>query len=505
LIPLISQRGKLEMRALHPVVNSAVALLLLAMAMQPAAAQTPAGQTANTQAPSNVPAEAPVQEQIAQPTLAPETQSVHIQVGRSIVLNTQSRLRRIVVSNPNVLDTVTVSTTQVVVTAKLPGSSSLVLWDEGSNARILDVYADVDVSGLRDGIRSAYPGQNIHIEAEQGRVLATGKVASKAVADDVLRMAGVYSKDVVDSLTIETVHEKQVMLKVQFAEVDRVKLDQFGFNILSTGAANTPGTISTGQFGQPSLGSSGLITGVIGGSLTGSTTSLSASSLLNIFLFRPDLNLGATIQALQERNVLQILASPNLMARSGEPAKFLAGGEFPFPVVQGGAGSNGTAVTIQFKPFGVRLDFTGTIDGDIIRLKVAPEVSTLDFTNAVTISGFSVPAISTRRAETEVDLRSGQSFGIAGLLDKRATVQLSKVPGIGDIPILGQLFRSRSINRTNTELLVMVTPIIVDPLSEKVIAPSTPTMPIRSLESNEFDRTIDKKLSPTATPTTNNK
>ena len=148
------------MRALHPVVNSAVALLLLALAMEAAAAQAPAGKIADTQASSKATTEAPAQEQqIAQPTLAPETQSVHIQVGRSIVLNTQSRLRRIVVSNPAVLDTVTVSTTQVVVTAKAPGSSSLVLWDERSNARILDVYADVDVSGLRDGIRSAYPGE----------------------------------------------------------------------------------------------------------------------------------------------------------------------------------------------------------------------------------------------------------------------------------------------------------------------------------------------------------
>ena len=238
------------MRALHPVVNSAVALLLLALAMEAAAAQAPAGKIADTQASSNVANEAPAQEQqIAQPTLAPETQSVHIQVGRSIVLNTQSRLRRIVVSNPAILDTVTVSTTQVVVTAKAPGSSSLVLWDEKSNARILDVYADVDVSGLRDGIRSAFPGEPVQIEAEQGRVLVAGKVSSKAAADDIVRMANVYSKDIVSSLIIVPLRQKQIMLKVQFAEVDRTKLEQFGINILSTGAANTPGTISTGQFG----------------------------------------------------------------------------------------------------------------------------------------------------------------------------------------------------------------------------------------------------------------
>jgi pilus assembly protein CpaC len=469
------------------------------------AAETPAGKIADTQAPSKVETPAPGQEQQNAQAMAPETQSVHIQIGKSIVLNTQSRIRRIVVSNPAVLDTVTVSSTQVVVTAKLPGSSSLVLWDEGSIARIMDVYADIDVSGLRDGVKAAYPGEAIQIDAEQGRVFATGKVSNKAVADNVVRMAGVYSKEVVDLMTIDIPHTKQVMLKVRFAEVDRIKLEQFGFNLLSTGAANTIGTTTTGQFSPTTIGSSGLLTGVIGQSTTGYSTSLAVSNLMNIFLYRPDLNLGAAIQDLQQKNVLQILAEPNLMARSGEPAKFLAGGEFPFPVVQGGAAGTAATVTIQFKPFGVRLDFTGTITGNVIRLKIAPEVSTLDFTNAVEISGFEVPAISTRRAETEIELRDGQSFGIAGLLDRRTTAQLSKVPGIGDIPILGQLFRSRSFNRTNTELLVMVTPTIVDPVSEEVTAPQMPAMSVRTLDNKEFDRTIEQKSKDAATATTNNK
>jgi pilus assembly protein CpaC len=459
--------------------------------MEAAEAPKPAGKAADTQAPTSIAAEAPAQEaQASRSSLATETQSVHIQVGRSIILNTQARLRRIVVSNPDVLDTATISTTQVVVTAKQPGSSSLVLWDEGSNARIVDVYADVDVSGLRDGIRSAHPGESVNIEAEQGRVLVTGKVESKAVQDDVLRMASVYSKNVVDSMTVEPRREKQIMLKVQFIEVDRTRLEQFGFNILSTGAANTPGAISTGQFGPPSLGTGGQITGVIGSGLAGTSTTLTASNLLNIFLFRPDLNLGATIQDLEQKNLAQILAEPNLMARSGEVAKFLAGGEFPFPVVQGGTG-NGTAVTIQFKPYGVKLEFTATIEEDkVIRLKISPEVSALDFTNSVIISGFEVPAISTRRAETEVELKDGQSYGIAGLLDRRTTLNLSKVPGIGDIPILGKLFQSKSFNKTNTDLMVMVTPTIVDPLSEQATAPAVPSVPIPSLEGKQFDRTI---------------
>jgi pilus assembly protein CpaC len=489
-----SKRGKLDMRVSHSVFHSVLAFFLIA-AMQATGAEKPAVKTTSMQAPAQVEA-TPAQAQVPQPTLAPEAQSVHIQVGRSIVLNTQSRLRRIVVSNPAVLDTATVSTTQVVVTAKIAGTSSLVLWDEGANARILDVYADVDVSGLREGIRSAYPGEPLQIEAEQGRVLVSGKVSGKVVADDVMRMAGVYSKDVVDFMVINVPHQKQVMLKVRFAEVDRTKLEQFGINLLGADSKMT-GATSTGQYGPPSLPGNT--------PLSGTPAALSPSSLLNIFLYRPDINLGATIQDLQQRSVLQILAEPNLLARSGEPAKFLAGGEFPFPVVQGGAAGTAATVTIMFKPFGVKLEFTATVVGDVIRLKVLPEVSTLDFSNAVTISGFEIPAISTRRAETEVELRDGQSFGIAGLLDRRTTVQLSKMPGIGDIPILGTLFKSRSINQTNSELLVMVTPVLVDPLSDNTLAPASPTQSFPNMDDRKFDKAVDGKFNPEAADTTNKK
>ncbi len=225
------------------------------------------------------------------------------------------------------------------------------------------------------------------------------------------------------------------------------------------------------------------------------------ADLLNVFLFRPDINLGATIKDLQQKNVLQILAEPNLMAYSGVTAKFLAGGEFPYPVVQGGGVGSVPTVTIQFRPYGVKLEFTGTIeDNGVIRLKVAPEVSALDYSNTVTISGFVLPAIQTRRAETEVELKDGQSFGIAGLLDDRTTVQLSKVPGIGDIPILGQLFRSRNVSRTNTELLVLVTPTIVDPVSGQVPSGEPEVnYPVQHLDKDGFDKGLP---SPTKNPGT---
>jgi len=207
--------------------------------------------------------------------------------------------------------------------------------------------------------------------------------------------------------------------------------------------------------------------------------------LLNIFVFRPDLNLGITIKALEQRNVLQILAEPSLLALNGREASFLAGGEFPYPVVQTGTGLN--AVTIIFKEFGVRLKFTPTIARDgTIRLHVAPEVSALDFSNALTISGFTIPALSTRRSETEIELKDGQSFAIAGLLDNTLTEVASKIPVLGDLPILGHLFKSRSQNRNNTELLVMVTPKIVKPLPPGQVPP-LPTFPKPFINSGKFD------------------
>lgn len=460
---------------------------------QPTArAQTPATPTPQTPAAPAAPANAAPMPSMPQSATAPETQSLHIQVGRSVVINVQSRMRRILVSNQAVLETVTVNPTQLAVSAKAPGSSSLVIWDETGHARILDVYADVDVSGLRDALSQAFPNDQIQVEADQGRIVLAGRVSSKAIADDAVKLTSAYAKDVVNSMIVAAAPRvKQVMLKVRFAEVNRAKLSQLGFNIFSTGAANTIGTITTQQFGNFGQQQINDLTGPTGRFQTQETI----GDVLNLFLFRPDIHLGTVIRALQQKNVLEILAEPNLMARSGEPAKFLAGGEFPFPVVQGtGTGATGgTAITIQFRPFGVKLDFTGTITEDnVIRLKVSPEVSALDFSNAVTLSGFTIPAISTRRAETEIDLRDGQSFGIAGLLDQRTTSQMERIPGIGDIPILGQFFRSKQTNKSSTELVVLVTPTIVDPVAGNVAAPKQPEMPVPHLDIKDFDKGVTK-------------
>lgn len=430
----------------------------------------------------------------AQPTsAAAEAQTLHILAGRSVIINTQARLKRILVSNPAVVDTTTVTPTQLVITAKAPGTASLVLWDETGRARILDVNSNVDVSELRDALQQAYPNEDIRVEADQGRIVMTGKASTQAVSDGAAKLAASYSGTVVNSLVVAPPERpKQIMLKVRFAEIDRSKAQQLGLNIFSLGAANTVGRVTTGQFFPPGVTANGT-----------APPTATFSDLLNLFIWRPDINLGATIRALESHNVLQILAEPNLMARSGEPASFIAGGEFPYPVVQGGGGGGTSgllAVTIQFRPYGVKLEFTGTVNPDnSIKLKVAPEVSTLDYTNALSFQGYVIPAISTRRAETVVDLKDGQSFGIAGLLDNRTTVQMSKIPWIGDVPILGALFRSKDVSKSNTELVVIVTPIIVDPATAPVAGPENPKMPIENLNQKKFDNSVGSK-SPAAAP-----
>jgi pilus assembly protein CpaC len=482
---------------MHVRAGLAFTLVLPLCVALPASSQD----SAAPQTPATVPAPATVQAVPPAQTSA-ETENVHILVGRSIIVTMQARLRKVYVSNPAVVESTTTSPNQVVITAKGPGSSNVVFWDEEGRSRMLEVSADVDIAGFRDALQQTYPNQPIEARAEEGKVIISGTVTDKDIADNVYKMAQNYSKEVVDALLVHVPpHGKQIMLKVRFAEVDRGKMNTFGINIISTGAANTPGTVTTQQFTAPS--SAGSIAGSIGGNVQGTTSSFNVNSLLNIFLFRPDLNLGATIQDLETKNVLQILAEPDLMAISGEPAHFLAGGEFPYPIVQGTAAGGAGAVTIQFRPYGIKLDFTGTIQPDnSILLKVAPEVSSLDYGNAVVISGFSVPAISTRRAETSVELKDGQSFGIAGLLDSNTTIQLSKIPGIADIPILGQIFHSHSKNFTSSELLVVVTPTIVDPLGIPTAVPLLPKPVVPALDPNRFDQHFpgSHQVPGTATP-----
>jgi len=409
------------------------------------------------------------------------SQPLHVVVGRSIFISSLTRLKRVYVSNPVALDSFTSSTRQIVVTAKAPGVSSLILWDEAGSSTTYLVFSDLDVASLQREIHQALPGDNITVDAEEDRVSLSGTVSSDASAEAAVKLAALYTKNVVNSVLVRELHTRQVKLKVQIIEIDRSKLEQFGINLFSEG--KNLGNSTTGQF--PSTQTYTPATGTAPATLT-------TNNPLNLLFYNFGLNIGLTLQDLQDKQIAQILAEPDITTLSGQKASFLAGGEFPFPVVQGSSGGL-TSITIQFRPYGVKLDFTPIVhdDGSIL-LKVAPEVSALDYTNAVTISGYTIPALSTRRADTQVELRDGQSFAISGLLDHRTTDIFNKMPGIGDVPVLGQLFRSKSVNHSTVELMVVVTPLLVDPLNDKT-SPALPKLPVPLLNSQQFDKKTGKQ------------
>jgi pilus assembly protein CpaC len=416
----------------------------------------------------------------AQNQAAQSSAPLRVMVGKSLLINTTERLRRISLTDPAVAWAQVVTPTQILVHGRSPGEISLLIWDESERSRSFDLRVDVDVSACAEEEHRVFPDEQITITPSRAAIVLSGHVSTEDVAKRAGELASAYSPKVVNVLTFGPVGAQEVLLQVKFAEVDRTALTQLGVNFISTGAGNTIGTITTGQFGGFGPQQLGQNNGG-GGTTAGSET---INNVLNLFLFRPDINFGAVIQALQTKNLLQILAEPNLIAVNGKEASFLAGGQFPFPIVQPGAGF--TAVTISFKEFGVRLQFTPVITPNgYIHLKVAPEVSTLDFANALTISGFTVPALSTRRAETEFELQDGQSFVIAGLMDNRVTDIYNKIPGLGDIPILGNFFRSKSLQKSNSELMVLCTVKRISPASEPAVGPK---LPQPYLDPAKFDK-----------------
>ena len=416
---------------------------------------------------------------------------LHVTLGHSIFINTRMRLKRVYVADPGVLTSATLTPNQIVVTAMNPGLSSLTLLDETGQAQSYVVSSDIDLDGLRSAMAEQMKGYNIAIEGAGGRVTLTGTVPTQALADSASKLAGLYAKDVANALVVAPEHPKQVRLQVRILEVDRNKALQLGINLFNPGGnTNWLAQTTTGQF-QSTMKETA----------SAAQNTLEFSNPMNFMLYSAKLNLGTTIQDLQTKQVLQILAEPTITTISGEKANFLSGGEFPFPVVQPSGSSNSApVVTIQFRPFGVKVEFTPLVNPDgTVRLKVAPEVSALDYTNAVTVSGFSIPALSTRRAETEVELRSNQSFAISGLIDQRTTDMMSKNPGAANIPILGYLFKSKNVNHSTTELVIIVTPTVVDPITETA-APSQPDLPIPTLDKKGFDDSLGKRLNPKPTP-----
>jgi pilus assembly protein CpaC len=430
----------------------------------------------------SVPAQAPVAQVPAnQAQESSEPQTLHLLVGRSLVITSPSRIKRVSLADPDIAEAIVVSPTQVLVNGKKPGGVSLLLWDETDQSQAFEVSVDIDVLGLSQKIHEVFPAENVHIDTSKDVVIITGKISSSVVADKILEVVKGAAPKVTSMMEVPPVPTGEILLQVRFAEVDRAALTQLGLNILSTGVGKTVGSITTQQFGgvsAPAITDTFPVRGPQGNPSETFSSSQTLLSALNIFLFNPNIHLGTAIQALQTKNLFQVLAEPNLMTESGKEANFLAGGEFPYPTIQGSSGgTGGNAVTIQFKEFGIRLSFTPILAADgTIHLKVKPEVSTLDFANGVTLNGFSLPALSTRRVESEMSLADGQTFAIAGLVDNRVTELMSKIPGLGDIPVLGKLFQSKSFNKSKSELLVIVTPHIVRPLNQDQV-PRGPNFP----------------------------
>jgi pilus assembly protein CpaC len=397
--------------------------------------------------------------------------------GRGELLQFQQDVQKVALAEPKIADAVVLSPREVMVNAKTPGHTTLLIWETGSDPARYEIEVAKDNSdwdSFRTLIQESANGGAVTVTGSGETIVLAGTVKS---ADDSKRLAGLAqtrAKTVINLLKAPPPPDpRQILLQVKFAAVNRVALTQVGFNLFST-SDKMIGATGTEQFASPRFSQLQLQNNQL------PSTTVSFSDLLNLFAFRPDLNIGATIRALEEHDLLQILAEPNLICEEGKDASFLAGGSFPFPTITTTPTGGATApvVTVQFKPFGVKLDFTPTITPQgAINLKVAPEVSSLDFSNAVTLQGFTIPALAQRRAETEVLLKDGESFAIAGLINNQVTEVMNKVPGFGDIPVLGKLFRSRSTQKSNDELLVVITPHFVKPLSpdERATLPDMPS------------------------------
>jgi pilus assembly protein CpaC len=399
-----------------------------------------------------------------------QVERVVLTAGRSTVLRTDFEIIRIAVTNPAVADAVVVQDREILVDGKSPGTVSLIVWST-TDRKHYDLVVEPAITTLQQQLRSLFPGEEIAVSATDEAIILSGAVSGNNVSLRAAEIAQASSSKVkvINMLQLPSGQEsQQVMLQVRFAEVNRRALTELGAAFFLD-RSNHVARSTTQQFAAPTFEK---------GENPGDPDDIIFSDFLNLFYFRRDKGIGAVVKALQSRGFFQSLAEPNLIAYNGQEASFLAGGEIPIPIVQG-AGAN-SAVSVQYKEFGIKLAFTPTIAGDIIRLKVAPEVSTLDFANGITLQGFRIPALSTRRAQTNVELRDGQSFAIAGLLDNLTQEDGAAIPLLSRLPIIGNLFKSKADRAERTELMVLITPRLVRALEPDEVPP-LPTLPRRFL------------------------
>ena len=407
---------------------------------------------------------------------------VPLTVGRSSIVTTDFDVTRIAVTNPAIADATAVAPREILVDGKGPGTVSLIVWGATQRSHY-DVVVEPAITVLQQQLRQLFPAEDIQVLASEGATILSGQVSSNEImlrAGEIAQ-AALPKGAIINMLQLPGgMESQQVMLQVRVAEVNQRALKELGASIFTSGAGlkSTWGRTTTQQFAAPDFEE--LQYTKAGGEVIQQSGELAFSDFLNLFFLNAKYDIGMAIRALKTTGHFQTLAEPNLIAYNGQEAHFLAGGEIPIPMVQGNTGQ----VTIEYKEFGVRLRFTPRIAGDVIRLKVAPEVSSLDFANGITLSGFRVPALTTRRAETDVELRDGQSFAIAGLLDNMSQDDSSAVPFLSAIPIIGYLFKSKADRASRTELMVLVTPRLVKPLDPDEVPP-LPTLPNKFIGGGE--------------------
>lgn len=405
---------------------------------------------------------APPPPQPAGPSIQDSTNDLSVAVGKTVLVDCQWPVARVAIGLGEVAEVHATSPSEIMVEGKALGETSLIIWDTHGGRQFFNVTVRASTAGLNDSLdairrelRTELPGENLKISSENGSIFLRGTVKDLTGSARAVKIASVGGK-VVNLLNVAVpASEPQILLKVKFISVDRTKESELGLNLFNLGAGNFVGGVTTGQFSPPGITLP----------VAGSAATVTNGSGLQLSGFYPGLGLGTTIQAIESKTGSQVLAEPNLVAANGKEASFLAGGEYPYPMVQGGTAGSAPAISIMFKEYGVRLNFIPTITPrGSIRLQVAPEVSALDFSDAVEISGFVVPAITVRKVNTEVELAEGQSFVIGGLLDNTESATFMKIPFLGDIPILGKFFQSMQKTKANTELIVIVTPEIVAPI-----------------------------------------
>jgi pilus assembly protein CpaC len=400
---------------------------------------------------------------------ADEPGPVRLLVGRSAVIDVGTPISRVSLTSSDVADAMVTSSQQLLVNGKMPGTISMFVWERTGAIHKYEIVVQRDLARLNDQMKTLFPGESIDAQSNGKSVVLSGTVSNKDVSERAIKVAAGYvdkADEVVNLLRMqESQASNQVLLRVRFAEVSRSAMTELGTSLFTGahGYKDYMARTTTQQFDAPVFDNS-----------NPEREKLVFSDFLNLFLFDTKHQLGTVIKALQNKGQFQSLAEPNLVAESGKEASFLAGGEFPVPIAQGSG--NGVAISVQYKEFGVRLNFTPTVNGNRVHLKVRPEVSTLDFANGVVLQGFRIPALSTRRTETELELMDGQTFAIAGLMNNSVNSTLQKIPGIGDIPILGLLFKSKAAQKNQTELVVMITPQIL-PRSSSGVTSTLPRTP----------------------------